>query len=64
MKKYMVISKYEGETDVRFYDDEIKAIDDADILMISLGGYAEVYERQEPTEENDYAEGYTMIYNG
>lgn len=64
MKKYLVVSKLDGEVFTRFYDDEEKAVGDADILMVSLGGYAEVYERQTPTEENDYAEGYTLIYNG
>ena len=64
MRKYMLIADYEGEVNVHFYDDEGKAVNDADILMVSLGGYAEVYERQTPTEENDYAEGYTLIYNG
>ena len=64
MKKYMVISKLEGEVFVRFYDKEENAVNDADILMVSLGGYAEVYERQTPSEENDWAEGYALIYNG
>ena len=63
MKRVMLVSMLEGEQDVTFYDDLEKAIHDCDILMVSLGGYGEVYERQDPCEENDYAEGYVLVYN-
>lgn len=64
MKKYMLVGKLDGEQFAKFYDDGEKAVDDADILMVSLGGYAEVYERQTPTEENDFESGYTLYYCG
>lgn len=63
-KKVMLVSKLEGNYSVRFYDDVEKAINDADILMVSLGGVAEVYERQTPTEENNYDDSYTCVYAG
>lgn len=40
MKKYMVVTKVEGE----------------------CGGFAEVYERQEPSKENDYMGGYVLAW--
>lgn len=64
MKKAMLVSVFEGEQNARFYDDVEAAINDADILMVSLGGYAEVYERQEPCAENDYDSSYICVYCG
>ena len=64
MKKVMLVFKMEGEQVARFYDDVEKAIADADVIMVSLGGIAEVYERQEPTEENEYDSSYTCVYCG
>ena len=64
MSPVMLVSKLEGVQVAHFYDDVDKAIADADIIMVSLGGYAEVYERSVPSEENDFEEGYTLVYCG
>ncbi len=64
MKKVMLVSVLEGVQVAHFYDDVEKAVHDADILMTSLGGYAEVYERQEPCEDNDYDDTYICVYCG
>lgn len=65
MKKYMVLTSLEGEEPrAHFYDDPKKAVHDCDIVQNCLGGFCEVYERQEPTEENDYASGYVLYYEG
>lgn len=60
----MLVATIEGEQFARFYDDLEKAIKDADVFMVGLGGYAEVYERQEPCEENEYDDSYTCVYCG
>ena len=64
MKKVMLVATLGGEQIARFYDDVENAVDDADIIMTSLGGYAEVYERQLPSEENDFDDSYTCVYCG
>ena len=64
MKKVMLVSILDGEQFARFYDDVEKAIADADALMVGLGGYAEVYERQDPSEENEYDSSYICVYWG
>lgn len=64
MSKVLLVAVLEGEQVARFYDDVEKAICDAQNVMVGLGGYAEVYERQEPTEENDYDDSYTLVYCG
>ena len=65
MKKVMIVARREGEEQfVHFYDNVEDAVSDADIIMTSLGGYAEVYERQVPSEENDFDNTYTCVYCG
>ena len=64
MSPVMMVSKLGGVQVANFYDDVEKAIADADIIMVSLGGYAEVYERVIPSEENNFEEGYTIVYCG
>ena len=65
MKKAMLIFCFRDEgQNLKFYDDVEKAVSDADVIMTSLGGVAEVYEYVTPTEENDYDFGYQLIYAG
>lgn len=65
MKKYMVLSHLEGEApSVHFYDDSEQAVHDCDIVQNCLGGFCEVYERQVPSEENDYDNSYVIYYQG
>ena len=62
MKKYMVVYVFEGKQDAAFFDDMNKAESFRMDLSCGLGGLAEVYERQEPTEENDYFDVYQFLY--
>ena len=64
MKRVMLVATLGGEQVAHFYDDVEKAVDDADIIMTSLGGCAEVYERQTPSEENDFDDSYACVYCG
>ena len=65
MKRAMLVYCFGGEgQNVNFYDDVEKAVADADVIMTSLGGCAEVYEYITPSEENDYDFGYQMVYAG
>lgn len=62
MKKYMVVFVVDGKQDAVFFDDMNKAESFRMDLVCGLGGAAEVYERQEPTEENNYFDGYQFLY--
>ncbi len=64
MKKAMLVSTLDGVQVAHFYDDVDVAIGDADVINVSLGGYAEVYERQVPSAENDYDDSYVCVYCG
>ena len=64
MSKGLMVGKLDGEEFAKFYDDVEKAICDANDLMVGLGGYAEVYERQTPSVENDYDSSYILVYCG
>ena len=57
MKKYMLIVKIEGETEVHFYDDYSKASQDNMDAECSLGAYCELYER---TTDEDGVLEYTL----
>ncbi len=58
MKKYMVITLYEGQQGVSFYDSFDAAQDAHMNAECGLGAYAEVYERQDGPEGGQYV----MIY--
>lgn len=62
MKKYMVVFVIDGEQEAMFFDDYHKAESFKMDTECGLGGLAEVYERQEPTEENNYYEGYQLLW--
>ena len=62
MPKYMVVTKVDGECGARFFDDPFKAEQYRMDCECGCGGLAEVYERQEPSEENDYMGGYVLAY--
>lgn len=64
MKKAMLVSVIDGKQEASFYTDVEKAVADADVINVCMGGYAEVYERQEPSEENDYDDSYVCVYCG
>ena len=62
MKKYMVVYSIDGEPGAMFTDDSEKAEDFRMNTECGMGGLAEVYIRQEPSEENDYDDSYTLLY--
>lgn len=62
MKKYMVITVFEGEEHARFFDDSEKAHQYFMDAECGVGANVEMYIREEPTEENDYYEGYSLFY--
>lgn len=62
MKKYMVVYIIEGEQHAIFSDDMEKVEQFRMDTECGMGGYAEVYVRSEPTEENDYQEAYELFY--
>ena len=63
MKKYMVVYSVEGNASSAFFDDMTAAEQFRMDTECGMGGYAEVYERQTPTEENDYFDGYEFLYS-
>ena len=62
MKQFMVVTKVDGECSARFFDDSIKAEQYRMDCEVGCGGLAEVYERQEPNEDNDYMGGYVLAW--
>ena len=60
MEKYMVVTRIEGKSGARFFDDREKAEQYRMDCECGVGGYAEVYVREEPTEENDFMDGYVL----
>lgn len=63
MKKYMVVYSVEGHAGAAFFDDMTAAEQFRMDTECGMGGYAEVYERQTPTVENDYCDGYAFLYS-
>ena len=63
MEKYMVVYAVEKQTGAAFFDDITAAEQFRMDTECGMGGYAEVYERQTPTEENDYFDGYEFLYS-
>lgn len=54
MKKYMMITLYEGQQGVSFYDSYDAAFGAHMDAECGLGAYAEVYERQDGPEGGQY----------
>ena len=61
MKKYMVVTKIEGSQGACFFDELTKAEQYRMDAECGMGGYAEVYEYKEETEED--CGGYEFIYS-
>lgn len=73
MKRFMVVYSIPGDvsfegdpipgkTCAAFFDHVAEAEQFRMDCECGMGGYAEVYERQEPSVDNDYMGGYVLLY--